>query len=53
MSRSRTAQFARVLDSVLKAREQSDAWQFIKRNSEAIDRIRAEMAAERAREAKP
>ena len=52
MSRARTAQFARALDSVLKAREQSDAWQFIKRNSEAIERIRAEMAAERAREAK-
>ena len=50
MSRARTAQFARVLDSVLKAREQSDAWQFIQRNSEAIERIRAERAAEREQE---
>lgn len=51
MSRARTNINAAVLDSVLKAREQSAAWQFIQRNSEAIDRIRAEMAAERKQEA--
>ena len=43
MSRARTNINAAVLDSVLKAREQSDARQFIKR-------IRAEMAAERKQE---